>query len=94
LRSHGLNNFKDYFWNTYVVSPTGTPAPLSAWRVFDSPPGVGTTNNALESFNSYFKRTHLNRRMQQLVDLLQNMSRYTADMLATPKVNFKSVIVE
>jgi hypothetical protein len=35
-------------------------AAFNQWKVFCCPPGVATTNNALESFNAMFKRSYTN----------------------------------
>ena len=50
LFQNNLQQFWDYFMTTWVNSQH------SRWCIFDTDPGVGNTNNAVESFNRHFKR--------------------------------------
>ena len=43
----------------------------SRWRIFDTDPGVGNTNNAVESFNRHFKEKFLNSRKYALDELVK-----------------------
>lgn len=56
--------FLDYFIATWVNGNH------TAWRIFDTRPGVGNTNNSVESFNSHFKGEFLNQKKYALEDLV------------------------
>ena len=63
LLEHNLHNFLDYFVTTWVNSAH------RFWRIFDTLPGIGSTNNAVEAFNKHFKSKFLNNKKYPL-DLL------------------------
>jgi hypothetical protein len=64
LVEKNLKEFGDYFMATWVSSSH------SLWRVFDTVPGVGNTNNAVEAFNKHFKAEFLYNKKYPLDELL------------------------
>ena len=63
LVQHNLQEFLDYFVATWINSAH------CFWRIFDTLPGIGSTNNAVEAFNKHFKAKFLNNKKYPL-DLL------------------------
>ena len=64
LATNNLQNFADYFVATWVHSTH------CFWRLFDTVPGVGNTNNAVEAFNKHFKAEFLYNKKYPLDELL------------------------
>ena len=63
LVENNLRLFLDYFMSTWVNSAH------CFWRIFDTLPGIGNTNNAVEAFNKHFKAKFLSNKKYPL-DLL------------------------
>ena len=70
---HQLQSFLEYFLQTWVNGAH------MCWRIFDTVPGVGNTNNAVESFNKHFKADFLYNKkyaLDQLVDRIVFIIRF------------------
>ena len=73
LIENNMQAFLDYFVSTWVNSS------FCFWRIFDTIPGVGNTNNAVEAFHRHFKASFLDNKkypMDQLVQVICWMIRF------------------